>query len=482
MDLHKWSLDPTTKFPINEKTSITNVPPLMRMIVALINPYYENELDAPAAINLRLAMLNEPRVYSQPYLDQLVEDIIVATKADPLLINEKASDGSTPFMMVIEHMRYRRLDRLITIFCDLGANINDSNAKLMTPLHMACNRKMFHALYVVKLLINNGADVNAQDKYGFTPLMYAIRHSLMGINIIGLILDKQPNLELQDKYGRTPLIYASKYRNYHVVRLLLQYGANVNATDAAGDSALTIAAINTKSHGEEAVKILIQAGANVNHVNNRNQSVLFLAATHTKTLSTEYTVKILLKAGATPNKGIPIIPAVTYFIGKKSTVNTLKLLLNGGADVNAQCKCCGYTGLFYAVKNRDAKAVKILLDANINVDILTNRGLNIFNMMLDLKTKPNIGVMVIEHKKSVDRGCIIKWKLYTDHLIKIPEQAGKIKFSVDNFGYELTEISFKIKTGEFCYQSMDKPHLVEYFGATSEADFIGKVKDYFLGY
>lgn len=67
--------------------------------------------------------------------------------------------------------------------------------------------------------IYNGANINAQDKFGFTPLHYA---SLYGnLEIVKLLIELGSNIEARTNFGRlTPLLCASKYGHTQVVQLL----------------------------------------------------------------------------------------------------------------------------------------------------------------------------------------------------------------------------------------------------------------------
>ncbi|NCG57103.1 MAG: hypothetical protein GWP35_09400 [Proteobacteria bacterium] len=79
---------------------------------------------------------------------------------------------------------------------------------------------------IVPLLLEKGAEVNARDTDGFTPLMWAARSS-------------------------TP----------EIVQLLLEKGADVNARTTGGFTPLMVAAGNSKGKSAEIKQLLIDAGA-----------------------------------------------------------------------------------------------------------------------------------------------------------------------------------------------------------------------------
>lgn len=66
------------------------------------------------------------------------------------------------------------------------------------------------------------------------------------------------NINKQDKYGKTALIYASWYNHIEIAKLLLNKGANVNIKDKYEETALMWAVRNGSM---ELVKLLKQYGA-----------------------------------------------------------------------------------------------------------------------------------------------------------------------------------------------------------------------------
>ncbi|KAJ9453436.1 hypothetical protein DIPPA_64681, partial [Diplonema papillatum] len=112
---------------------------------------------------------------------------------------------------------------------------------------------------VVKQLLSDGADVNAQDKDGRTALTHAI---LMGNEgVVDILLSGRPDVNAADDTGRTPRMYASKIGYENVVKQLLSAGANQNAQDKDGRTALTHAIL---MGNEGVVDILLSGRPDVN--------------------------------------------------------------------------------------------------------------------------------------------------------------------------------------------------------------------------
>lgn len=71
----------------------------------------------------------------------------------------------------------------------------------------------------VKLLIENGADIEAKDKsYGRTPLLWAAEGGHEGV--VKLLVEKGANIKVKDEDGRTPLSWASGRVDENIVKLL----------------------------------------------------------------------------------------------------------------------------------------------------------------------------------------------------------------------------------------------------------------------
>ena len=116
-------------------------------------------------------------------------------------------------------------------------------------------------------------------------------------------------------------------------RILLSLGANVNATDVRGYSALMVAEACTALPGRaELVELLITKGAMVNHQARDGRTALMYAAKNGDTQA----VKALLQDGASvniaDNEGqTAVIEAVTFACDEDS----IRALVEAGADLKA---------------------------------------------------------------------------------------------------------------------------------------------------
>jgi len=119
----------------------------------------------------------------------------------------------------------------------------------------------------------NFTNIISREFSGATPLITAV--SRQDIALVQLFLDKGANIEGRSSYdGFTALMEAARDGSTDILRLLIKYKADVNATDYKGTTALIWAA---KRGCLEAVKELVKAGANVKAQNEYGETALSTA-------------------------------------------------------------------------------------------------------------------------------------------------------------------------------------------------------------
>jgi ankyrin repeat protein len=114
----------------------------------------------------------------------------------------------------------------------------------------------------VNLLLERGADVNAAGSTGATALTEAI--SARNAEAVKVLIRRGAHVNFA--FGRgsiTPLIWASFQECPEIVEILLDAGADVNAKDALGSTALVWAAMSERDD-TQTVSLLLKAGADVN--------------------------------------------------------------------------------------------------------------------------------------------------------------------------------------------------------------------------
>ncbi|PYR71725.1 MAG: hypothetical protein DMG20_01940 [Acidobacteria bacterium] len=150
-----------------------------------------------------------------------------------------------------------------------------------------------------------------------------------------------------------PLIDAAKNVDREAVRSLLKQGANVNATQADGTTALHWASYRDDL---ESADLLIRSGANVNARNDLGATPLWAACQN----GSESMVGRLLTAGANPNAALLLGETPVMVAGRSGSPAVVELLAAKGANVNARA-ARGQTALMWAVAQKHPEVVKVLI-------------------------------------------------------------------------------------------------------------------------
>merc|ERR1711991_749836 len=110
--------------------------------------------------------------------------------------------------------------KVAKLLIDNGADINAQDNEDQTAIFVNVRD---NNIELVKLLIDNGADVNIKDDNEETLLMYT-----ENTEIAQLLLDKGLNINEKNTRGETPLFFSSIYGNTDMVIFLLKKGARIN--------------------------------------------------------------------------------------------------------------------------------------------------------------------------------------------------------------------------------------------------------------
>ena len=108
-----------------------------------------------------------------------------------------------------------------------------------TALHIVTARR---DLTWMSYLIRKGANVNARDARGVTPLVLAT--NLGFVEGVQLLVENHAKLDDSNNAGETPLITAVHNRDLQLIRILLNAGADPDRADNSGRSARDYAALD----------------------------------------------------------------------------------------------------------------------------------------------------------------------------------------------------------------------------------------------
>ncbi|AIZ77258.1 putative ankyrin repeat protein [Parapoxvirus red deer/HL953] len=159
-----------------------------------------------------------------------------------------------------------------------GANVNESDAYGMTPLHVYA-RNPAACADVLQMLLDAGADPRACDKYGVTPLATLLSSTAATETLVGLMLAAGADALALDADGRSMLhhLATAPRARESVVRCLLDLGCDPSAADVDGNTALHYMA-TYGSCSRAVVALLVERGLDIDRCNKRRQTALYRAS------------------------------------------------------------------------------------------------------------------------------------------------------------------------------------------------------------
>lgn len=296
--------------------------------------------------------------------------------------------GHAALHLAAEHGHTGVLKALIT----RGASLD--LAELLgkeTALHVASKNGQ---LAIVRYLITSGADVNARNQWGETPLLVATTED---IQIALLRAQADPNIKSID--GTTPLHNAIRMGFLETFRRLVSERANINARDAAGNSALQIACTSTNIAGSDAVTIvetLLLSSVTADTISAKEKDQMFYEAMMGDKL---HIVRAFL------NVGTGILSRVSsngvhplHRVASSGRRRILQELLRH-VDPNLQYRPGAGTALFEAVANENIECIRLLLDSKADLSIQAENGLIPLHAAFAFCSASTAEILLKEHKR-----------------------------------------------------------------------------------
>ena len=142
----------------------------------------------------------------------------------------------------------------VNILIEKGANINAKDNAGCSPLHSVLFDQTENTLECIKILIKNGADVNAREQYNCTSLHLAAEG--YDPECLDILINNGADINARDIYGRTPLMRASSSFSYPSMFKLLDCGADWTIKDYKGETFFDDMTKEDKIKFEEYIKYL----------------------------------------------------------------------------------------------------------------------------------------------------------------------------------------------------------------------------------
>ncbi|MCK4292302.1 MAG: ankyrin repeat domain-containing protein, partial [Planctomycetes bacterium] len=229
---------------------------------------------------------------------------------------------------------------------------------------------------VAEFLIDNNADISANDGSGQSLLHQAAQAHTDAHKLVELLIAKDADLNAKNNSGDTPLHLACYSGNKEVAGLLIGKGADINAKNRDGRTPLHCAA---SANRRGLAELLVSKGADVNAEN----TISFTRYTplHLAAMADADIVEFLIDKGADINASsgsfgrTPFHQAV--ITGKTHNV---ELLIDKGADINASDRVPGIAPLAWAVRQGHTEIVELLITKGADVNVHNTAGVTPLDM------------------------------------------------------------------------------------------------------
>jgi len=215
-------------------------------------------------------------------------------------------------------------------------------------------------------LINKGANVNARNKKSCneTPLHNATNQQKF--KTVELLLEHGADVNATNGEEKTALHLCCEQNNYEIAELLIKHHANVNIEDQDDKTALLLCC---EKKCFKIAELLIKHHANVNLTYTNDKTALHLCCEQNN-----YTMaQLLIEHGANVNSTYSNGKTALLICCENKRFKIAKLLIKHNADVNAKYEN-GQTALHFCCKNDNPEMVELLINHGANVNAKYKKG------------------------------------------------------------------------------------------------------------
>ena len=241
-----------------------------------------------------------------------------------------------------------------------GADVNAAQGDGTTPLHWAVYRIDTE---LTRSLLEHGADAAAINRYGASPVAEAVKAAHPGL--VAMLLEAGADPESPNLDGQTALMLAARSGSPDIARLLVEHGADVNARETwRGQTALMWA---VEGRHAEIARYLVEHGADV--------SARALANDWGAQITSEPRAQYRPTGGLTP----------LLYAARSGCVDCTAAILAAGEPVNRPTPD-GVTPLMIAIDNFEYDTAALLLDSGADPHLSDWWGRTALYVAVDMNT------------------------------------------------------------------------------------------------
>ncbi len=306
------------------------------------------------------------------YFSKKLADVELAYEQRPEDINKPDAEDTTPLVNAIINNDVNIVKFLLASNAD--PNYIPNQETEISPLGYAALSKT-NKSDIIKILVENGADVNGHTNNGITPIMHSMVSSDNHPNIenIKTLLSYKPDVNVVDNSGYPVLFWAINHTNdmSDIIKLLIEHGANLNRKYHDGGTTILTQAIHFGEAHINNIRTLIDGGENVNLLTDNKWSALMEAVSK----KDKNIIQLLLENGADINIITTHGDTGLMYLARdeNDTSELIRLFIKSGADINKQNEF-GHTPLFFAAEHGHKNNIQTLLELGANPKITENDG------------------------------------------------------------------------------------------------------------
>ncbi|XP_003424352.1 ankyrin-3-like [Nasonia vitripennis] len=308
-------------------------------------------------------------------------DIIKVFLDKRVNLNVTDYQRETPLLLAIDNVRAD--DRVLPLLLQYGADVLAQDERGYNVLHRIAEttkRDPQRAADLARVLMDKGASlVDTTVTYRDTPLHLAIKMKDVNLELIQAFLERGADVNIANRSRLPPLHLAVGCNQAEkLVKLLLQYGADVTAKGAKSFNLLHQLAIASREHVDLA-KFLIGQGVSVFDIDDEYQcQPIHLAAFQGKYDLVKLFLDLGVDVNVTAAEGIfPL-----WLAAESNATDVLIILLQNRADYEKKT-ANGRTALHKACRAHHAESIKLFLSIGANIFAEDNEGATPFAVMMD---------------------------------------------------------------------------------------------------